>query len=344
LISAKPYIPINWAKSIDPVTGRPEIVPEARYDRTGGPWRAKPSGYGGHNWQPMSFNPTTGLVYIPAFELASTFIGDPNFKPKPVGMNLGLDVTAAMTSNQALFMANPPKGYLLAWDPVQQKEAWRVPQPSYWNGGVLSTAGNIVVAGNGAGIVNLFAASTGRKLWSFDAQTGVVAAPITFAVNGKQYVTIVVGGPKAVLLGGGSASTSAIKGGQTAAVAPPPKGRVLTFTLGGAAKLPPLEVVEAFIPEAPKQFAGEETIVAGQHLYDTTCMGCHGLNVESDGMFPDLRHSATIGNKDAWRSVVWDGALQAYGMVSFKKNYSPDELEALRAYVISRARVEQNKN
>lgn len=341
LISAKPYIPINWARSIDPVTGRPQIVPGARYDLTGAPWRAKPSGYGGHNWQPMSFNPTTGLVYLPAFELASTFISDPNFKPKPVGMNLGMDVTAAMKANQALFMVNPPKGYLLAWDPVQQKEVWRAPQPSYWNGGVLSTAGNIVVAGNGAGIVNVFEASTGRKLWSFDAQTGVVAAPVTFAVNGRQYVTIVVGGPTQVLIGGNSATPPAIKGGQMAAVAQPPKGRVLTFALGGTAKLPPPQVVEALIPEAPKQFAGEETIALGQHLYDTTCMVCHGLNAESDGMFPDLRHSATIGQQSAWKNVVWDGALQAYGMASFERNYTLGQLEALRAYVISRARVEQ---
>ena len=342
LISAKPYIPINWARSIDQVTGRPDIAPEARYDQTGAMWRAKPSGYGGHNWQPMAFNKDTGLVYFAAFQLASTFVSDPNFKPLPVGMNLGVDVTAAMKNNRKLFMQDLPKGYLLAWNPVTQQEVWRAPSPTYWNGGALTTAGNIVVQGDGGGHLNVYNASTGQKIWAFDAQTGIVAAPITFSVAGKQYISIVVGAPGGTAISNAPGAPGGVKGGQMATVAPPPKGRVLTFALRGSQHLPASEPYQAYIPVAPAQFASDDTIAAGQRLFETTCMACHGLDAVSDGNFPDLRHSAAIGDKAAFGSIVVDGALAANGMVSFKRNYSPQQVEAIRAYLIAQARGEQH--
>jgi quinohemoprotein ethanol dehydrogenase len=338
LISAKPYIPIDWARGFDPGTGRPDIASEARYDLTGRLFSGKPDGYGGHDWQPMAFNKTTGLVYIPVQERGSARVGDPAFQPKPLGLNTGLDATAGYEATFEYRRRNPPKGYLLAWDPVQQKEMWRVPKPTVWNGGVLTTAGNIIVQGDGAGFVAVLEAQTGHKLWSFNAHSGIVAAPIAFSVDGKQYLTLVTGAPIPV---SGSVAAAPVKGGQMNPVAPPPKGRVLTFALGGTAKLPPPEVVERYVPVAPRQSASPQTIAAGEIAYNRTCVYCHGYKTISDGIFPDLRHSAAIGDQDVWKSIVWDGALEATGMVAFGKNFSLEQSDAIRAFVISQARAEQ---
>lgn len=339
LISAKPYVPINWATGINPVSGRPDVVPDARYDRTGKLWLGRPSAYGGHDWQPMAFNRMTGLVYFAAMERPTAYVTDPAFKPRPVGQNVGVDLSRTMKAVVEAFRTSPPKGYLLAWNPVTQREAWRVPSRSFWNGGVLTTAGNLVVQGDGLGFVSVYQATTGRKLWSFNARTGILAAPVTFAVGGRQYITIVVGAPSSLI--GDATPIAAVKGGQMSPVAQPPKGRVLTFALGGTASLPPSPVVRAYIPVAPTQVGSKEVVAAGERLYTATCMFCHGLNGQSDGMFPDLRHSPAIGNKEMWRSIVWDGQLEANGMASFKRNYDLKQLEALRAYLIDRARAEQ---
>jgi quinohemoprotein ethanol dehydrogenase len=338
LISAKPYIPIDWARSIDASTGRPDIAPEARYDLTGRMFLGKPDGFGGHDWQPMAFNKTTGLVYLPVQERGSARMGDPAFQPKPFGLNTGLDSTVGYGATIEYRKKNPPKGYLLAWDPVQQKEIWRVPSPTVWNGGVLTTAGNIIVQGDGAGFVQILEAQSGRKLWSFDAQSGIVAAPISFSVNGKQYLTLVTGSPRPA---NASLAGAAIKGGQMNPVAQPPKGRVLTFALGGTGKLPPSEVLEHYVAVAPEQAAGPETVAVGESAYNRTCVYCHGYKAVSDGDFPDLRHSVAIADNNLWKSIVWDGALEANGMVAFGKNFDLAQVEAIRAFIIGQARAEQ---
>lgn len=327
LISAKPYVPVNWAKSIDPITGRPDIVPEAYYDRTGKPWIGKPGGYGAHNWPPMAFNRNTGLVYFPAYEVPTPYVSDPDFKRLPVGINVGVDIGRAIDLQLEEARKSAPKGYLLAWDPVRQKEVWRAPSPSFLNGGALTTAGNIVVQGDSGGFVNLFDATNGRKLWSFDAQTAILAAPISFAVKGRQYITIIVGVPAPHI------------GDQKKAALRP---RVLTFALGGRASLPPATAAEADIPEAPAQFGTAPMIAAGAYIYNRTCVACHGPGATGNGSsFPSLRHSGFIADKEAFKAVLWEGALQDKGMPSFKANYSLEDLEALRAYLIGQAREEQ---
>ena len=334
LISAKPYVPINWAKSIDPDTGRPDIAPEARYDLTGKVWVGKPGGYGGHDWQPMAFNRVTGLVYLPALELPSAYKHDPHFKPMPRGVNVGTDAEAEATYAAAI--KEPPKGYLLAWDPARQQEVWRAPSPGVWNGGTLTTAGNLVIQGDSGGFVNIYNAKTGHKLWSFDAQSGIVAAPSTYAADGKQYITIIAGptaGASTDLHDGGTKGLTVIERAK--------RSRVLTFALGGGAVLPAPVTMEVHIPQAPAQFANITAIARGLSLYNKTCVDCHGFDAVGSGVIPDLRHSAVLGDKDAWKQIVWDGVLEPTGMVSFKENFSLDEMEAIRAFVISRARAEQ---
>ena len=156
LISARNFTPVNWARGIDPKTGRPIENPDIRYDKTGKPVSLLPGALGAHSWQAMAFNPKTGLVYIPAQEIGMTYEPVKDFKTAAIGWNIGAATT---------FKADV-KGYLLAWDPVNQKEVWRANYLGPWNGGILTTAGNLVIQGNAAGFFSAYRADTGEKLWS----------------------------------------------------------------------------------------------------------------------------------------------------------------------------------
>ncbi|WP_254535993.1 outer membrane protein assembly factor BamB family protein [Sphingopyxis terrae] len=337
LISAEPYIKVNWASGIDKKTGRPIMNPEADYSKNGGKtWMAMPGALGAHDWMPMAYNPGTGLVYIPAQELGFPYKADANFKPKTHGINLGVDLGALNLPDDPKIQAAvraTVKGYLIAWDPVTQKEVWRAPHDGAWNGGVLSTSGNLVFQGDGSGKLNAYNAKTGQRLWSYPVQTGVVAPPVTWAKDGKQYVTLVAGwgGAYPLLVGGLSLDARGKK--------IPNKSRVLTFALGGTAKLPAADVATDMPLDPPAQFANAATIAIGQQAYDRSCVACHGSGAISGGIAPDLRYSGTIADQTAWNSVVIDGVLSDQGMISFKENFTPKEIEAIRAYVIARAQV-----
>jgi alcohol dehydrogenase (cytochrome c)/quinohemoprotein ethanol dehydrogenase len=337
LVSAKPYIPLNWASGIDPVTGRPQIVADAHYDKTGKMWAALPGSIGGHNWQPMAFSPETGLVYIPAQEVGGAYATEPNFKPRPIGVNLGVDFAAAGLPDDAAktkAIRAAMKGFLLAWDPVRQREAWRAPHPDYYNGGVLATAGNLVIEGDNDGALTAYDAKSGQALWSFDAGSAILAAPVTYAVNGRQYVTVLAGY-------GGSSGLYAGEANWGPNGPRHNKSRVLTFALGGTAKLPPPDMVKIENPEPPPQFADGATIRIGELAYAHSCLYCHGGSAKGTGIIPDLRHSPLLGGKEAWAQVVADGALAEKGMVSFRTAYSPAEIDAIRAFVIERAQIEK---
>ncbi|HLG89063.1 MAG TPA: PQQ-dependent dehydrogenase, methanol/ethanol family [Alphaproteobacteria bacterium] len=337
LVSAKPFVPLNWSAGIDPDTGRPKIVPDARYDKTGKRWDAMPGGIGGHNWQPMSFSKETGLVYIPAQELGGVYVTDKDFKPRPIGANLGIDFTQGGLPDdpkQLRAIRANMKGYLLAWDPVNQKEAWRATHPDYYNGGVLATAGGIVIQGDNDGFLNIYDARTGGRLWSFDGGSAILAAPITYEVQGKQYVSVLAGY-------GGSSGLYAGEGNWGPDGPRRNKSRVLTFALGGTAKLPPRQIVTITKPQPPAQFADAATIAEGGRHFAQSCLYCHGGSAESAGVLPDLRHSALLASRESWLDVVGKGVLSDHGMASFAAAYSPAEIDSIRAYVIDRAWIEK---
>ena len=336
-LSVKPFVPINWATGTDPVSGRPRIGPDAHYDKTGKLWAAQPGSIGGHNWQPMAFSRQTGLVYIPAQEVGGAYVTEKDFKPRPIGANLGVDfVQAGLPDDAAKVKAirAAMKGYLLAWDPVAQKEVWRAPHPDYYNGGVLVTRGNLVVEGDNDGLLNIYDAKTGKALWSSDGGSAILAAPITYAVNGTQYISVLAGY-------GGSSGLYAGEANWGPNGPRHNKSRVLTFALGGTAKLPPREVVATQRPEPPAQFADTVTIAQGGQHFAQSCLYCHGGSAKGTGIIPDLRHSGLLGNKEAWGQVVDGGVLQDKGMASFHDAYSLAEIESIRAYVIDRAQIEK---
>ncbi len=329
LISANNYIDITWATHVDMETGRPVEVEGARYASS--PFVVVPSYLGGHNWHPMSYNPDTGLVYIPVLDFAAQYGQPENFVYRKGAANTGADgIVGSLPDSQAERDALRPlmKGRLLAWDPATNSEAWRVEHSGPWNGGTLSTAGNLVFQGTADGEFVAFTADTGKELWSFPTQTGVVAAPMTYQIDGEQYVSVAVGWGGAYAL---------VFGEYVRAESLPNVSRILTFKLGADGQLPPVEWRPTVTFNPPAQFADAETIREGYALYQDVCMGCHGLNAVSGLLIPDLRGSGFIHDEQAWRSVVLEGALAQRGMANFSFTLDEDDAEAIRAYVIQQA-------
>lgn len=330
LISANNYVPVNWATHIDPESGRPVEIPEARW---GGrePYLQLPGPLGAHNWHPMSYSPRTGLVYIPALETPYIYGDDPNFQPSEVGWNAGANPSfGSLPDDLAQFKAlrAAVKGRLLAWDPVAQEPAWKVEHNSPWNGGVLSTAGGLVFQGNADAKLVAYRADTGERLWDHFAQTGIVAAPISYAIDGEQYI--------AVASGWGGAFTL-IYGGLFPAESAPGVGRLLVFKLGGKAQLPAIPERRLGKPELPEPMGDDALVAEGKRLYDTHCLVCHGDHAISSGLLPDLRWTPLLGVADAWHSVIIDGARASQGMPAFTPDLDRAGSEAIRAYVISAA-------
>jgi alcohol dehydrogenase (cytochrome c)/quinohemoprotein ethanol dehydrogenase len=330
LISAKPYTQVNWASGIDMKTGRPIETANARYP--GNETQLIVPGPGGaHNWQPMSYSPITGLVYIPAQDLGFPYKSDENFKAKKLAANYGVDVASVITPPPPEVMKSildGVKGRLTAWDPIAQKQVWAAERPGPWNGGVLSTAGNLVFEGVASGHFEAYRAGDGKKLWSFDAQTGVMAGPAAYAAKGQQYVAVVAGWGGIFPLVTGEI---AFKSGRVRNIS-----RVLAFKLDGKASLPPIPKFEEPSLDPPPATADEATVKNGGRIYQIYCSACHGDVAVGGGVLPDLRHSKTLAN-DSWFDIVLGGKLRKLGMVSFAKELSRKDAEDVRAYVISRA-------
>ena len=332
LLSAMPYAPINWATGVDLATGRPIVNPDAYYPTTGKPWLAMPGVLGAHSWQPMSFSPHTGLVYIPSFELAFPYIRDQKFEPRQLAVNLGIDLDAASMPQEPEIKAKvlaAVRGHLIAWDPVAQKKVWDIVHPAAWNGGVLSTAGNLVFQGTAAGEFSAYEARTGKKVWSFPAQEGIVAPPITYLAEKEQYLLVAVGWGGAFALLTGEIAKQGSAAGKN--------GRLLAFKLGGQQRLPLSEAQQTTPIKLPEPFGDAAMVAEGKATYQRFCSGCHGDSAVSGGVLPDLRRSGATGDKAAWHSIVRDGVLRARGMVSFAQELTVENVEAIRAYVAQRA-------
>ena len=336
-ISGEKFARVNWANALDPVTGRPDIVPEAFYHKTGKPFVGEPGPMGAHSWHPMSYNDETGLVYFSAQDLGFPYISDSTiadgtFELKDKTVNLGIDLAAiGLPDDQNIRTAvrKSLQGRLVAWDPKTQKEAWRVDHGGPWNGGTLSTRGNLVFQGNRNQEFAAYNAQTGEKVWNADVQTGIVAAPMTFEMEGEQYVALVAGwGGVLPLLLGELAHTDKGK--------VPNRSRVLIYKLNGEAELP---LAQDFAPviDPPRQFANAADIDNGRVVYARYCSGCHGDTAVAGGPIPDIRTTYALHDSDGWNEIVLKGALVDRGMVSFEDALSEKEVENVRAYVIDRA-------
>ena len=317
-ISAKNFVDVNWATGYD-ANGRPVEVAEARspdksFDSIPGP-------YGAHNWHPMSFNPNTGLVYLPAQNIPVNLTGQKDWKhnvdqPGKFMGSLGWNVGYALN-------ATPPKapmfGRLIAWDPVKQKEAWRQEHVSPWNGGTLTTAGNLVFQGTADGRFVAYNATTGEKLWESPTGTGVVAAANTYMVDDKQYVSVAVG------WGG-------VYGVTARATELNSPGTVYTFAVDGKASLPAFtkyqkENLLSGVTYDPKD------VEPGTLLYVSNCAICHGVpGVDKGGNIRNLAYVGADSIKNL-KTIVVGGAHKAQGMPDFTGKLSDDDVVKITAFI-----------
>jgi mono/diheme cytochrome c family protein len=326
-ISGTPFVSgITWANGLNPKTGRPIESPTAYSGLQ--PVVVSPGPGGAHNWNPIAFNPETRLVYLAAKTgTLGLHAPDKQWRYDPKNANIGGDARYEGPLLKQLISAPPPKGELLAWDPVGQRAAWRAPYPVLEGGGVLTTAANLVFQGRADGILAAYRATDGKQVWQFDAGTGIMAPPITYSVDGVQYLSVLAG------WGGPEAQFNAPNIGPTK----PGYGRILTFALGGKEKLTPRAFARTGPPTpAITMNATPEVIKEGGLLYVSYCVQCHGLNVVA-GSLPDLRYS-TRQVHEQFEAIVLGGARATLGMPPFKDLLKPDQVKAIQAYVLSRAK------
>jgi quinohemoprotein ethanol dehydrogenase len=327
LISAGSIATQTWARGVDMTTGRPIENPEARY--LSATAIVLPSPFGAHNWHPMSMSRDTGLVYIPVQELAQDYTTDPAFVYRPGRWNTGT-VHAPLPMDRATRAAlrNSLQGFLLAWDPVNQREAWRVRLGAPWNGGTLATAGGLVFQGTLDGRFRVYDARTGAQLWEFDNQAATMAGPISYAVDGTQYVASLASYGTLFFLPAGF--------GVANPPSEPVNGRVNVFRLDGSARLPARELVPLEMARPPAIRATQSTIEHGAMVYTQFCMACHGYGAISGGVLPDLRRAPSLQDAQVWRQTV-HGARAENGMPDFSQWVADADAEAVRAYVAREA-------
>jgi PQQ-dependent dehydrogenase (methanol/ethanol family) len=335
LLSAEPYAKVTWARGVDKSTGRPIETKQARYtDRV---TTLFPGPGGAHNWHPMSFNPQTGLVYIPAVEGSFGYVREPNFRRVPGFWNMGVDLNARSPGSGLTPLPDseyepgtgPEVGVpssLLAWDPVAGKPRWRVKHQGATGGGTLTTAGNLVFQGLSDGRLVAYTADTGEARWEVQLGNGIMAAPSTWSLDGKQYVSVLVGW-----------------GGATGLYVPNPTaqfkapGRLFTFVLDGKARLEPVRGIERPMPAAIAHTATEAEVNQGAALFSRRCSMCHGVAAVSGGSIADLRY-AQPATYDMLDQIVRQGAYQSMGMPKFDFLAEAD-LAAIRSYLLSRRKA-----
>lgn len=327
LLSGDPFARTTWASSIDMKTGRPVENPGIRYNGKPGMFEMWPGARGAHSWLPQSYSPQTGLVYIPVIEGAS-MIGDEGVDlknaPKVGGIGTNFDYDPALPGAH--------KSYLKAWDPVARKAAWTVELPGNWPGGTMATGGDLVFQGRIDGNIVAYDARSGKQLWNFQTGAPVVAPPISWAVGGKQYVTVITGSGAS---GGGMLST----GNAAYRTDYRMPRRVLTFALDGKDQIPVTTPAQRVAPHDPTYKPNAALEARGAMLYGmSSCLVCHGMNAVGGGAAPDLRTSPYPANQEAFTAVLKKGALVSAGMPSFAE-LAPADIEAIRQYL--RARGQQ---
>lgn len=340
LLSGKRFTYINWTTGLDPKTHEPK--PRLSLDWTHHPALVWPSPLGGHNWQPMSFDPKTGLVYIPVIDTPMVYVNTTHLRAGLIEGNFDLafflpqdyspkdlaSLYGPLPPLGDLARGGPPpisRGFIRAIEPMSGKIAWQRQTATYWDGGILSTGGNLVFQGDADGHLNVYAADTGMLLKRIDVGTSILAAPMTYRVGDVQYVSVMAG------YGGGSLYEPFPKA--SAAYRFGNEDRIVTFRLGGGPTPKPAPFQPAASAPLPARTGSAQQIARGEVLYNRYCARCH---VFGRGLLPDLRRSAAALSPAIY-PIVLHGALQARGMGRFSNDVTPTDVEAIQDYLIDQA-------
>jgi quinohemoprotein ethanol dehydrogenase len=321
LISADPFVETTWASHIDLETGRPVEVPGSRYES--GIASVTPTEFGGHNWHAMSFNTQTGLAYYPAMHRSRTY-SDVGFD---LGSWRGTNWLVGVGVGGARGGSTHQDGWLStlqAWDPVRQELVWEVPLPGFYSPGTMTTAGNLVFQGRVDGVFAAYRADTGAEVWSTPLGLGIQAPPITYSVDGRQYVALLVGWGGVIARGRESAQHGWAYGLQTR--------RLVAFSLDGTADLPAQPDPFVPVPIEADFDVDSELATVGAQIYGQRCGICHGSGAVAGGLTPDLRASLLVPQLEAFASVVRDGVKAVSGMPAYV-DITFDELTALQHYI-----------
>ena len=320
------------------------------YKDAGVPKHLPQLGFGG-GWFPLSYNAETGLVYISAYEVKREPGGG---SEGANGAGLEAGGLAAELARQNLGGSAPganglyrpyeqlPHGKLIAYDPVRQRPRWIATLPLELNGSPVSTAGNIVFQGDASGYFTAYAADTGRMLWSVKTGSAIQATPVTYVVNGEQYVLMPVGLGGGYRLFGSPASMATLESKRGPA-------RLFAFKLGGKAVMPAIEPYIPSVPQPPAQSGTARQIADGAKVYNKFfCQKCHSPEADGSGAWalngevPDLRYMPKSIHRQ-FKDIVLGGTHREQGMPKFsvpigqpllKTVMTPEEAEALHAYIV----------
>ena len=327
LLSAEKFGHVTWATHVDMETGKPVESEFADYQENGGSY-IWPSPYGAHNWQPMSYSKKTGYIYIPVQTIPAYFSGQKEVSYKVNRWNTGVNLNesrspaswvAAKASLDALVY-----GELVAWDPIKQERAWSVRHPKPSNGGTLSTAGDLVFQGTWDGAFAAYDALSGDQLWQYQSDSAILAGPITYELDGEQYVAVTQGSGGVVMLTIGEEIRKNFVN----------QNRLLVFKRGDF-NLERLTANNTMASLESVKFEHDLDIARvknGEYLYHNNCASCHGLDAKSNYVVPDLRYMSEETH-DNFATIVLGGSLTHKGMIGFYETLSLDDVGMIHDYL-----------
>ena len=341
LLSADAFTHITWASHVDMKTGRPVETKYADYQSFGSTY-IWPSPYGAHNWQPMSFSSKTGLMYIPVQNIPGYFSAQDSVVYRVDRWNTGLDLNesrdpkswvAAKASMDALVY-----GELVAWDPVKKQRAWQVRHDKPSNGGILSTAGDLVFQGTWDGTFAAYDANNGTPLWQYQSDSAILAGPISYELDGEQYIAVAQGSGGTVMLTVGDElkrnkvnqnKLLVFKRGEFNQT----RSNALTQTAQDSTLVPTLvPTLATILALGHKAETNPEIIKKGQTLYGQNCASCHGISAKSNHIIPDLRYMSEQTHID-FSGIVIGGAYAHKGMIGFNETLNIDDSDAIHAFL-----------